>query len=349
MVGSEPEVAYRLTAEVQGEKLARFFSPGTGSTEVFGLAGCRCRDQLRASAEVTGTFDCGRTFSASRFHSENGRGDIREMILWNGKISARSTGFVAVALFLVVFVRDVSCEPSSLQNEYGGVPWSLLGRNTVVPQPIRSGWVESLLVGYENIALKEVCGKERGSSSDIIRLELYKSQFLLLVWVRDRVVKAYRISLSGSPVGDKMFQGDKKTPEGRYMILKHHSPTYGLSFYVCYPNRADGLRAYLSDEISYTQFKRIEIALEQNDPPPKGTALGSQILVHTQRVNRDTCATCNNWSIGCIVMESEDLDELLMESVWGEPLELTIMPVDFDLERSLFEHSRVVSTIEERH
>jgi murein L,D-transpeptidase YafK len=220
--------------------------------------------------------------------------------------------------------------------EISGIPWSLLGTDTVIPRPLRSGWVESTLKSFEQVSLVDAFARKNLNPWQGFTFEIFKSQFLLLVMVNDVVVKAYPVALSGNPVGDKMSQGDKKTPEGRYQVLKHVSPSYGLSFYVCYPNRADALRAFLSDQLSYGEFKRIELALQRSNPPPRGTPLGSQILIHTTRAAIDSCATCVNWSLGCIVMEPEDLAELLALVPWRTPIELTIHPVDFDPDEALF-------------
>jgi hypothetical protein len=220
--------------------------------------------------------------------------------------------------------------------EMSGIPWAFLGTDTVIPRPLRSGWVERALKDYEKVTLLEAFARKHRDPYHGFTLEIYKSQFVLLVSGDGEILKAYPVALSGSPVGDKMALGDKKTPEGRYQILKHMSPTYGLSFYVCYPNRADALRAFLSDEISYGEFKRIELALLHSNPPPRGTPLGSEILIHTSRGAVDSCATCVNWSLGCIVMEPRDLAELLALVPWGEPVDLTIHPVDFQPDVTLF-------------
>jgi hypothetical protein len=224
--------------------------------------------------------------------------------------------------------------------EISGIPWSLLGTDTVIPRPLRSGWVENALAEFEEVTLLEAFARKDLDPWGEFALEIYKSQFMLLVTVDGDVVKAYRVAMSGNPVGDKMAQGDKKTPEGRYQVLKHFSPTYGLSFYVCYPNRADALRAFLSDEISYGEFRRIELALMHSNPPPRGTPLGSQILIHTTRAVIDDCATCVNWSLGCVVMEPGDLAELLALVPWGKPIDLTIHPVDFEPDESLLASER---------
>ncbi len=236
-------------------------------------------------------------------------------------------------LFGVMMLLTFSVSSTSEIPVFSAIPWRLLDEDTVVPHPIRSGWVEDLIESSRGISLEEACHFEQiPPPSTDIRFEIFKSQFVLLILAKERVVKAYAVSLSGNPIGHKTHQGDKKTPEGRYKIMKHISPSYGRCFYVCYPNRADGLRAFLTGEITYTQFRRIELALEQRRPPPRNTPLGAQILIHTAQRSQDTCATCENWSLGCIVMEPDDLEELLAVTRWFQPNDLTIFSVDIELD-----------------
>ena len=48
----------------------------------------------------------------------------------------------------------------------------------------------------------------------IDKLVVYKSKRQLLAYSNGQLVKTYKISLGRQPIGDKEFEGDKKTPEG---------------------------------------------------------------------------------------------------------------------------------------
>jgi len=246
----------------------------------------------------------------------------------NGGQSRRVTYIILVSLTASL----AYCRPDS--SLWTGIPWELLGRPTVVPHAIRSGWVEEMIRLRRSTTLADAY-REAGLDPQVCppRLTLYKSQFVLLAEACGRPLKVYPIAVSGTPIGTKLRLGDRRTPEGKYTILKHVSPTYGPSFYVCYPNWVDAFRAFLSGELTYVQFRHIEMALEAGVAPPQDTSLGAQILIHTSRTRRDSCATCDNWSFGCVVMEPTDLDELLAVAPWGMPLQLTIHPVDVALDR----------------
>lgn len=62
---------------------------------------------------------------------------------------------------------------------------------------------------------------DKGLASDktIQKLVIDKSQRSLKVYGKDNLVlKTYPVSLGDNPKGDKQFQGDQKTPEGKYTI-----------------------------------------------------------------------------------------------------------------------------------
>lgn len=217
-----------------------------------------------------------------------------------------------------------------------GIPWEILERTTIIPHAVRSGWVERAIRESRAVTLVEAYERERVSPEECLpRLQVFKSQFAMVATACGRFLKAYPVSVSGTPVGTKLRLGDRRTPEGKYTILKHVSPTYGLCLFVCYPNWVDAFRGFLANELTYTQFRHVELALQAGVPPPQDTPLGAQILIHTSRTRRDTCSTCDNWSLGCIVMEPHDLDELLALIPWGARADLEIHPVDVALEPSL--------------
>ena len=76
----------------------------------------------------------------------------------------------------------------------------------------------------------------------------------LLVDKSDRTLTAYRdgqvlktytdVALGDAPEGHKQFEGDEKTPEGRYTIdTRNPNSAYHLSLRVSYPNSADRAHA----------------------------------------------------------------------------------------------------------
>jgi murein L,D-transpeptidase YafK len=55
-----------------------------------------------------------------------------------------------------------------------------------------------------------------------------------------QLIKVYKISLGRNPLGDKEYQGDKRTPEGEYEINdKNPNSGYHKNLGVSYPNALD--------------------------------------------------------------------------------------------------------------
>ena len=77
---------------------------------------------------------------------------------------------------------------------------------------------------------------------DLIRVD--KSDRTLTLYAQGRALRTYSgIQLGDEPIGAKRFQGDERTPEGRYTIdYGNPGSAYHLSLHISYPDRAD--RAY---------------------------------------------------------------------------------------------------------
>jgi murein L,D-transpeptidase YafK len=145
-----------------------------------------------------------------------------------------------------------------------------------------------------------------------LRLEVRKAACRLEVWRGEERLKVYPVAFGSSPVGPKLRQGDERTPEGTYLLVPHHpSPSFGGSFYVCYPNEADVERGLADGLIDHEAASRIIAALDRGEIPPYDTSLGGQILIHATRSRMVPALTAANWTLGCIAMENNDLVELL--------------------------------------
>ena len=67
-----------------------------------------------------------------------------------------------------------------------------------------------------------------------------KSDRKMYLFSGEKVLRRYRIGLGFSPKGDKKFEGDGKTPEGKYYIdRKNPNSQYYLSLGISYPNESD--------------------------------------------------------------------------------------------------------------
>jgi murein L,D-transpeptidase YafK len=95
------------------------------------------------------------------------------------------------------------------------------------------------------------------------------------------------IQLGGEPVGHKRFQGDERTPEGRYSIdYGNPRSSYHLSLRISYPNGAD---------VAYAEYMG-------RDP-------GGMIMIHGQP-NGMRGRMRGDWTDGCIALSNREIEYL---------------------------------------
>jgi murein L,D-transpeptidase YafK len=76
------------------------------------------------------------------------------------------------------------------------------------------------------------------------RIVVLKSERTLTLMSNGKVLNTYKIALGGDPVGPKIKAGDKKTPEGDYVVdSKNAKSRFHLALHISYPNAADRERA----------------------------------------------------------------------------------------------------------
>jgi murein L,D-transpeptidase YafK len=120
------------------------------------------------------------------------------------------------------------------------------------------------------------------------------------------------------PSGDKVRQGDRRTPEGDfYIFTKNDKSAYYLSLGLSYPNRAAAERGSRDHLINRREFDAIVNALHAKKAPPQNTLLGGDIYIHGNGARSD-------WTWGCVALENEDIRELFDAIVVGTPV--TIKP-----------------------
>lgn len=116
----------------------------------------------------------------------------------------------------------------------------------------------------------------------------------------NQVLKAYDIDLGFAPVGHKQFQGDGKTPEGRYVIDRRNpNSDFHLSIGLDYPNMRD--RAY---------------ALAQGKTP------GGDIFIHGQP-NTKKRGNGPDWTAGCISVKDREIEDIYAMVKNGTPITIT--------------------------
>ncbi|TKW67466.1 MAG: hypothetical protein DI616_06270 [Paracoccus denitrificans] len=135
----------------------------------------------------------------------------------------------------------------------------------------------------------------------IDRILIEKKARRLSVYQEGRLVREYRIALGSAPDGDKVRQGDGRTPEGVFKVDRRNDKSrFHLSLGLDYPKPEDRTRARAGGY----------------DP-------GGDIFIHGQpnqiaaghRVKGD-------WTDGCIAIDNHQIDELFAATRIGTEVEI---------------------------
>ena len=136
------------------------------------------------------------------------------------------------------------------------------------------------------------------------RIVVKKSERKLLLFSGDKLVRTYRIGLGLSPVGDKVRQGDRRTPEGDfYIFTRNDKSAFYLSLGISYPNAVHAERGLRDGLITRGQYLAIMQALRAGTAPPQNTRLGGDIYIHGNGGGSD-------WTWGCVALDEPDIREL---------------------------------------
>lgn len=139
-----------------------------------------------------------------------------------------------------------------------------------------------------------------GERADFVLVD--KSERTLELHQRGKVIRRYTgLQYGDAPVGHKRFEGDEKTPEGRYTIdYGNEQSSYYLSLHIDYPNAAD--RAYAK---------------------ARGRSPGGLIFIHGQPNGMPFNARVpGDWTDGCIALSNAEITELWSLVPNGTPIEI---------------------------
>ncbi len=118
-----------------------------------------------------------------------------------------------------------------------------------------------------------------------------------------KIFRTFDIVLGIAPVGDKVSEGDFKTPEGTYMLdTRNPDSDFFLSIHISYPNTGDRRKARA-----------------------KGVSPGGQIMIHGQP-NTPTYSAAyyrkQDWTNGCIAVSNSDMIDIWLMAPNEIPIEI---------------------------
>lgn len=134
-------------------------------------------------------------------------------------------------------------------------------------------------------------------------LHIDKSAHTLTVLDGGVPIKTYRVGL-GDPTGDKVQEGDRKTPTGRFRIISRNpNSAYHLFLGLSYPVAEDAARGLKAGWITEKQAQQIRWAERAQKQPLWRTRLGGAIGIHGGGSGAD-------WTLGCIALENYEIEEI---------------------------------------
>ena len=133
------------------------------------------------------------------------------------------------------------------------------------------------------------------------RIVIDKSDRVLIAYQDGRAVRRYPMSLGFAPEGDKVRQGDGRTPEGHFRIDRRNPQSrFHLSLGLDYPHPDDIARARAG-----------------------GFDPGGDIFIHGQpRGLGGLQRIATDWTDGCIAINNHAMEELWAVTPIGTPVEI---------------------------
>jgi murein L,D-transpeptidase YafK len=146
-------------------------------------------------------------------------------------------------------------------------------------------------------ALKKNKSNLQRSNNNPYYIIIDKSDYELKVYDDEGWYATYPIVFGSKDLGDKMREGDKKTPTGTFkVILKKIHPKWSYELLLDYPN-----------EESYRRFQQ----RKASGLIPKTARIGDGIAIHATRPEEEwTVDNFYNWTDGCVSVKYSEMKDL---------------------------------------
>ncbi len=137
------------------------------------------------------------------------------------------------------------------------------------------------------------------TTADFVLID--KSDRVLMLFADGKPYRNFEgLQFGGAPEGHKRFEGDERTPEGRYTIdTRNPASAYHLSLRISYPNEQD--RSFADD---------------------RGASPGGEIFIHGQPNWLPAGRVPGDWTDGCIALANAEIEELWRLVRDGTPIEI---------------------------
>jgi murein L,D-transpeptidase YafK len=138
-------------------------------------------------------------------------------------------------------------------------------------------------------------------TGQVDRIVVEKAARRMQLFQDGRVVRTYTVALGFAPTGDKLRQGDGRTPEGEFTINRRNDQSaFHLSIGIDYPQQEDLVRARAG-----------------------GYSPGGDIFIHGQpNAIGDGFRLRGDWTNGCIAVTNREMREIWAVTPIGTKVEI---------------------------
>ncbi len=156
------------------------------------------------------------------------------------------------------------------------------------------------LVAWGFFSLRESAYASLEQADKVI---VIKSKRVLMLLKDGEIFRTYKVALGKQPKGHKTRQGDRRTPEGRY-VLDSRNPRskYHLAIHISYPNESDIVSAQ-----------------------KRGVSPGGDIMIHGLPPESRSVGELHSfldWTDGCIAVTNTEMEEIWQFVADGTPIEI---------------------------
>jgi murein L,D-transpeptidase YafK len=146
-------------------------------------------------------------------------------------------------------------------------------------------------------------GNAEAASIKADKIVVIKSKRAMLLLSNGEILRAYGVALGQNPEGHKIKAGDKRTPEGLYILdKKNPNSNFHLSIRISYPDQSD-----------------IENAKRLGVPP------GCCIMIHGLPPDMAMLGKLHryeDWTEGCIAVTNSEMEEIWQLIEVGTPIKI---------------------------
>lgn len=174
-----------------------------------------------------------------------------------------------------------------------------------------SGWKVLTAVLATLLGMGEPSAPARSLDADdtVDRIVISKARHTLEAWSGERLLRTYRVALGSGGAGPKRWEGDAKTPVGRYRIDgRFPSRRFHRFLRVSYPNAAD--------RAAYERARAAGLV-------PDGAGVGGAIGIHGEKRGWGGWPHKEvDWTLGCIALDDAEVEELYEAVMPGAVVEI---------------------------